>query len=186
MVLALNRLSREGHNSVEGIRRRGIDWLLAAQNPDGGWGGAGGVDSTIEETGLAVQALADALQEARPSPGLAGTSLEVAISKGVSWLVSATRGGRDFAPSPIGLYFSRLWYFEKRIPGHFHRGRPGSRGVQGLSVQPVQHLGRRRRKQVACRVTNDQAYRGGQSRNPHPINPAQRPLQESRDAVEQD
>ena len=116
VVLALNRLSREGHNSVEGIRRRGIDWLLAAQNPDGGWGGAGGVDSTIEETGLAVQALADALQEARPSPGLAGTSLEVAISKGVYWLVSATRGGRDFEPSPIGLYFSRLWYFEREYP----------------------------------------------------------------------
>ena len=74
----------------------------------------------------------------------------------------------------------------KRVPGHFHRGRPGSRGVHGLSVHPVQHLGRRRRKQVACRVTDDQAYRGGQSRNPHPINPAQRPLQESRDAVEQD
>ncbi len=116
VVLALNRLSRDGRFPVEGIRRRGIDWLLAAQNPDGGWGGAGGVDSTIEETALAVQALADALQEARPSPGLAGTSLEVAISKGVCWLVSATRGGRDFEPSPIGLYFSRLWYFEREYP----------------------------------------------------------------------
>ena len=116
VVLALNRLSRDGDFAVRGIRRRGIDWLLAAQNPDGGWGGAVGVASTIEETGLAVQALADALQEARPSPGLAGTSLEAAISKGVCWLVSATRGGRDFEPSPIGLYFSRLWYFEREYP----------------------------------------------------------------------
>ena len=116
VVLALNRLSREGFVHVEGIRRRGIDWLLAAQNSDGGWGGAVGVASTIEETGLAVQALADALQEARPSPGLAGSSLEVAISKGICWLVSATRGGRDFKPSPIGLYFSKLWYYEGQYP----------------------------------------------------------------------
>ena len=145
VVLALNRLSREGHNSVEGIRRRGIDWLLAAQNPDGGWGGAGGVASTIEETGLAVQALADALQEARPSPGLAGTSLEVAISKGVYWLVSATRGGRDFEPSPIGLYFSRLWYFEREYPVIF----------------TVAALGRAASTAYRCTLSNASAGGGG-------------------------
>ena len=145
VVLALNRLSREGHNSVEGIRRRGIDWLLAAQNPDGGWGGAVGVDSTIEETALAVQALADALQEARPSPGLAGTSLEVAISKGVYWLVSATRGGRDFEPSPIGLYFSRLWYFEREYPVIF----------------TVAALGRAASTAYRCTLSNASAGGGG-------------------------
>ena len=145
VVLALNRLSREGHNSVEGIRRRGIDWLLAAQNPDGGWGGVGGVDSTIEETGLAVQALADALQEARPSPGLAGTSPEVAISKGVCWLVSATRGGRDFEPSPIGLYFSRLWYFEREYPVIF----------------TVAALGRAASTAYRCTLSNASAGGGG-------------------------
>ena len=145
VVLALNRLSREGHDFVEGIRRRGIDWLLAAQNPDGGWGGAGGVASTIEETALAVQALADALQEARPSPGLAGTSLEVAISKGFCWLVSATRGGRDFEPSPIGLYFSRLWYFEREYPVIF----------------TVAALGRAASTAYRCNLSNTSAGGGG-------------------------
>ena len=116
VLLALNRLSREPDFPVEGMRGRGIDWLLDGQNFDGGWGGAGGVDSTIEETALAVQALADALEAASAPGGAMKTSLEVAISKGVGWLVSETQGGRDFKPSPIGLYFSKLWYYERQYP----------------------------------------------------------------------
>ena len=40
--------------------RRGVAWLLAAQNADGGWGGAAGTPSSIEETALAVEVLLDA------------------------------------------------------------------------------------------------------------------------------
>ena len=116
VLLALNCLSREGDLSVEDTRDRGIAWLLDAQNSDGGWGGASGVNSTIEETALAVQALADALEAASAPGGAMKTSLEVAISKGVGWLDSETQGGRDFKPSPIGLYFSKLWYYERHYP----------------------------------------------------------------------
>ena len=116
VVLALNRLARDGGVPVEDMRCRGIHWLLAAQNPDGGWGGAEGVDSTIEETALAVQALADVLEEGSPARGLTGASPEPAVCKGVNWLVSETRGGRNFRPSPIGLYFSKLWYYERQYP----------------------------------------------------------------------
>lgn len=116
VVMALNHLARDGDVEVEDMRGRGIQWLLAAQNADGGWGGAEGVDSTIEETALAVQAMADSLEVASPSRGLAGTSLESAVCKGANWLVSETRGGRDFRPSPIGLYFSKLWYYEREYP----------------------------------------------------------------------
>ena len=116
VVLALNRLVRDGDVPVEGMRGRGIHWLLAAQNADGGWGGAGGVDSTVEETALAVQALADALEAALPTRGLTGTSVEAAVCKGADWLISETRGGSDFKPSPIGLYFSKLWYYERQYP----------------------------------------------------------------------
>ena len=116
VLLALNRLSRDGDLPVGDIRGRATAWLLDAQNADGGWGGAGGVDSTIEETALAVQALADALEAASAPGGTMTTSLEVAISKGVGWLVSETQGGRDFKPSPIGLYFSKLWYYERQYP----------------------------------------------------------------------
>ena len=40
--------------------RRGIAWLLSIQNADGGWGGAAGTPSSIEETALAVEVLLDA------------------------------------------------------------------------------------------------------------------------------
>ena len=145
VVLALNRLSRDGFVHVEGIRRRGIEWLLAAQNSDGGWGGAVGVASTIEETGLTVQALADALEVVPPSRGLAGTSLEAAISKGVGRLVSETRGGRDFEPAPIGLYFSKLWYYELQYPVIF----------------TVAALGRAVSTAYRCTLSNTSAGGGG-------------------------
>lgn len=116
VVLALNRLARDGGVPVEAMRGRGIHWLLAAQNAGGGWGGAGGVDSTIEETALAVQALADALEVDSTARGPTETSVEAAVRKGANWLVSETRGGHNFKPSPIGLYFSKLWYYERQYP----------------------------------------------------------------------
>jgi squalene-hopene/tetraprenyl-beta-curcumene cyclase len=82
-------------------------WLRRAQNDDGGWGGAAGVPSTVEQTALAVRALA----------GLAGH--EEAVGRGVRWLLEATRGGARFTAAPIGLYFARLWYSETMYPRIF-------------------------------------------------------------------
>ena len=148
VVLALNRLSREGDFAVRGIRRRGIDWLLAAQNPDGGWGGAGGVDSNIEETALAVQALADSLADLPSVLGSVETdreSLGTAITTGVSWLIDKTKRGQQFKPSPIGLYFSRLWYFEREYPVIF----------------TVAALGRAASTAYRCNLSNTSAGGGG-------------------------
>ena len=41
---------------------------------------------------------------------------EPVISKATAWLLKATRNGTQFPPSPIGLYFARLWYHEKLYP----------------------------------------------------------------------
>jgi squalene-hopene/tetraprenyl-beta-curcumene cyclase len=65
---------------------RGRAWLMAAQKPDGGWG-------SIEETALAVEATGD--------------------PRGKAWL-EANAG--SWRPSPIGLYFAKLWYSEKLYP----------------------------------------------------------------------
>jgi squalene-hopene/tetraprenyl-beta-curcumene cyclase len=83
-----------------GAAERGKTWLLRAQNDDGGWGGAPGVASTIEETALAVEAL---------GPGEAS-------ERGARWLAERTAEGTRFPAAPIGLYFAKLWYSERLYP----------------------------------------------------------------------
>lgn len=89
------------------VLRRARDWLLAQQNADGGWGAAAGVPSSIEETGVTVAALCTA-SAAEPE--------REAAARGRSWLEGATGGTRRVPPSPIGLYFARLWYSEALYP----------------------------------------------------------------------
>lgn len=167
------------------IATRGLDWLVAAQNADGGWGGrpaeaaprrpGGGKSghngamssdsrtsdsrssdtwssvsnssvsnfplskssvsmaaaakkeaealaaktppsgcklpppdrSSVEETALAVEALA--------SCGGVG-KYETAARRGAQWLVDAVETGRHQECSPIGFYFARLWYYERLYP----------------------------------------------------------------------
>lgn len=85
-----------------------VQWLLRAQNADGGWGGGPGVPSSIEETAVAVQALAQALPR--------DASVRPNLERGISRLAELTEGGRRFDASPIGFYFARLWYFERLYP----------------------------------------------------------------------
>jgi len=87
--------------------RRAVRWLAAAANRDGGWGGDGHEVSSVEETALAVEALLGA--ESEPA-------LQVPLQQGLAWLVEAVEAGRHETPSPIGLYFARLWYYEAMYP----------------------------------------------------------------------
>ena len=71
------------------------------------------VESSIEETALAVDALTESLgilDEATSS------IVESAISKAAVWLIDQTQGDGPINPSPIGLYFAKLWYFEDLYP----------------------------------------------------------------------
>jgi squalene-hopene/tetraprenyl-beta-curcumene cyclase len=101
----------------DGALRKGVSWLAAARNADGGWGGRPGTPSSIEETALAVEALA-VVRAARPrDPELfERRTVEEAIAAGVGWLAEHTSRGTQFAPSPIGFYFANLWYFEELYP----------------------------------------------------------------------
>ena len=98
------------------LRQRGMQWLLEAENPGGGWGGAKGVPSSIEETALAIDALAAQAACGRQA------ALEPALLRGVQWIVENTECGRRTPPSPIGFYFARLWYFEDLYPLIFAAG----------------------------------------------------------------
>ena len=97
--------------SAQSARRRGLRWLLETQNADGGWGG-GATRSSIEETSVALQALADERS----------SECDEATQRGMHWLIAATNEGRDGPPAPIGLYFARLWYYEELYPLIFPLG----------------------------------------------------------------
>ncbi len=86
---------------------RGIEYLVEAQNPDGSWGGDRNVPGTMEETALAVEALA----------GLPDNdeALRVCL-RGADYLSEKVDQGGLEHPAPIGLYFARLWYAEMLYP----------------------------------------------------------------------
>ena len=96
-------------------------YLMGVQNEDGGWGGARGVASTIEETSLAVDSLAGVLgrvcvlEDAELSVG----QLEGVVSCGANWLVERFGEAGSVKPAAIGLYFARLWYYEELYPWIF-------------------------------------------------------------------
>ncbi len=102
-----------------------VDWLMAAQNPDGGWGGADSTPSSIEETALAAHALAAVLTDsytaktAARQPNIAEPAVESALSRAVACLCEKTSLGRKFCPAPIGLYFAKLWYYQDLYPTIF-------------------------------------------------------------------
>ncbi|HUR53932.1 MAG TPA: prenyltransferase/squalene oxidase repeat-containing protein, partial [Gemmataceae bacterium] len=108
--------------------QRGVTFLLGVQNADGGWGGAKGCPSSVEETALAVEVLLDlASGECEPPGEVASTtpntggltpprSPNPVVQRGVMWLVEAVETGRFRDASPIGFYFAKLWYFEKLYP----------------------------------------------------------------------
>ncbi len=89
-------------------------WILTNQNDDGGWGAGKGTKSSVEETALAVDALASLL--------LSNTEIEskketlAAAREGGNWLIQKTQQGQTVEPAPIGLYFAQLWYFEELYP----------------------------------------------------------------------
>jgi len=107
------------------MMQKGTQWLLSNQNQDGGWGGHSAelsrsrtksVSSTIEETALAVDALAGLETAYIHGQDARATAVRSAISRGVSWLIKHTKAGASVNPSPIGLYFARLWYYEQLYP----------------------------------------------------------------------
>ena len=103
VVIALRELSGSGMSPALGPATRGAGWIASAQNDDGGWGGVRGVPSSVEETALAIEALA-------------GTSHGANVERGVAWLVGRVESGTWREPAPIGFYFAKLWYHERLYP----------------------------------------------------------------------
>lgn len=105
VVATLAPLHQQRFPGCDRVLRQGIRYLQSAQNQDGGWGAARGAESSLEETALALRALAKF--GSLPS-----------IARGAEWLLKRLNDG-PAAPSPIGLYFASLWYSEKQYPPIF-------------------------------------------------------------------
>jgi squalene-hopene/tetraprenyl-beta-curcumene cyclase len=116
VVVALRELRHRACELPPGMETRAKEWLVASQNADGGWGGAAGTPSSIEETALALEALAR-------------TEHVVAVARGTEWLVECVEAGRWREPAPIGFYFAKLWYYDRLYPLIFTVGALGRLSV---------------------------------------------------------
>lgn len=107
VLLALEALQSEfPEPEFQSMKKAGIQWLIANQNADGGWGAGHSTPSSIEETALALDALSGISD--LPDPNL--------LHRAADWLADNTEGGVSFPASPIGFYFAKLWYFERLYP----------------------------------------------------------------------
>jgi squalene-hopene/tetraprenyl-beta-curcumene cyclase len=86
--------------------QRALTWLLKNQNPDGSYSATCGLPPSVEETSLALEALAEF-----PAPAPAAAAERAAL-----WLFERLKARTVDTPSPIGFYFAKLWYFEELYP----------------------------------------------------------------------
>lgn len=94
-----------------------VNWLLETQKECGGWGGGHSGPPSVEETALAVEALAGFLfLDDECWIGERSTSVREAVAGGVRWLIQKVENGEWTQPSPIGFYFAKLWYYEELYP----------------------------------------------------------------------
>ena len=99
--LLSDRLEENMKKDIGKLLSRAQYYLLKQQNSDGSWGGELGISGTIEESSLAISALA----------GIDNS----ACLKGFDWLENEyIKNGMK--SNPIGLYFAMLWYDEKMFP----------------------------------------------------------------------
>jgi len=103
VVIALRELRDGGFAVPIALLDAGVRWLAAAQHGEGGWGGVGDDTASVEETALAIEALA-------------GTAEVAAVDQGVRWLIGRIEAGTWKEPAPIGFYFAKLWYYERLYP----------------------------------------------------------------------
>jgi squalene-hopene/tetraprenyl-beta-curcumene cyclase len=122
VLISLSSFSRSDSILSSDMISKAVEWLLSIQKEDGGWGADAPIQSSIEETALATDALSSILNKlnALPEEGFKSTlpveQMCSQVIKGASWLLKRTENIKQLTPSAIGLYFAKLWYYEELYP----------------------------------------------------------------------
>ncbi|GAB7087434.1 prenyltransferase/squalene oxidase repeat-containing protein [Marinifilum fragile] len=104
VLYSISNLNPDVLKGLRKVKNKAQTFLQSVQNEDGGWGGNANLISTIEETSLAIRALACMYNQEE-------------ISNGLKWLQAHLPNDlNDIKATPIGLYFASLWYFEDMYP----------------------------------------------------------------------
>lgn len=101
-VIKALSLMKDTENVKRAIKN-GMNWILKNQNSNGGWGPIKGIESSPEETAFALIGLLES--------GI--NPMDIRLKKGVSYLLDKQNLDGSWEPTPIGLYFAQLWYYEK-------------------------------------------------------------------------
>ncbi len=117
VLLALEQLESKTYPALHWMLFRGGRFLARAQREDGGWNAGSNEASSIEETGLALEALAGLL--CKQDAAKLVKAVRRHVVKGANWLMDRVESGDWLKASPIGFYFARLWYYEKTYPQIF-------------------------------------------------------------------
>ena len=97
-----------------------VDFLIDAQSKDATFHSHPTADSSIEETALALDALASYLScDSIDKDSARHKKVSASIASATAWLIENTQIGKELKSAPIGLYFAKLWYDEKLYPHIF-------------------------------------------------------------------
>jgi len=104
VLYSLADLKKAGYAGLDQMMAKAIRFLAMTQHHLGGWGGDKDLPPSIEETSLALRAMAACGKES-----LAQRAAECLIN-------IIPENLDDIKATPIGLYFASLWYYEDMYP----------------------------------------------------------------------
>ena len=104
VLYGLAELKKAGYSGLDAMMAKAIRFLAMTQHHRGGWGGDKDLPPSIEETSLALRAMAACGKENLANR--AADCLMEIIPENLD----------DIKATPIGLYFASLWYYEDMYP----------------------------------------------------------------------
>jgi squalene-hopene/tetraprenyl-beta-curcumene cyclase len=105
VILAIAELGGAQNQAWTQPLQRAVTWLLDTQLPQGGWALRKDAPATVEESALALEALA-----------AASATLRIDLKPGIDFLLGAVESGAWKRPAPLGLFYGRHWYSEQLYP----------------------------------------------------------------------